>query len=485
MKLLKSILPPAILYSDSRNPEITGITMDSRQVSAAHNLFVAVRGTQTDGHLYIEKAIENGASVILCETPPENIPPEIIVVSSPDPAKTMGFMADAFYDNPSSKLKVIGVTGTNGKTTVATLLHQLFSFLGYRCGLLSTVSYHIADKVYPSTHTTPDAIRLHALLAEMVNAGCSYCFMEISSHAIDQNRHAGLQLQGAVFTNISHDHLDYHGNFRNYLYTKKRLFDELPIDAFALVNKDDKNAGVMVQNTRSSVYGYALKRMADFRARILEHDFSGMLLRINDRDAWFKLVGVFNAYNLLAVYGVAFLCGLEEDEIITAMTRLGSVQGRFEYLRNPDGVTAIVDYAHTPDALENVLQTINGIRSKNEELICVVGCGGDRDKEKRPLMAEVASRLSTRVILTTDNPRFEEPDAILKEMEAGIPVQHARKCITISDRENAIKTAIALSKAGDIILIAGKGHETYQEVKGVRHPFDDREIFIKNSSSKN
>ncbi|MCB9244900.1 MAG: UDP-N-acetylmuramoyl-L-alanyl-D-glutamate--2,6-diaminopimelate ligase [Flavobacteriales bacterium] len=484
MKRLRSIVPPGLKYEHSADPEIFGITMDSRQAGPNCNLFVAIRGTQTDGHLFIEKAIANGSNVILCEKRPDLTENGVIYLEVENPSVVMGQMASAFYDDPSTKLRVIGVTGTNGKTTVTTLLHQLFTLLGERCGLLSTVSYHIADKVYPSTHTTPDSIRLHAMLAEMVEAGCSYCFMEISSHAIDQNRHAGLHLEGAVFTNISHDHLDYHGTFRNYLYTKKRLFDELPLEAFALVNRDDKNASVMVQNCKAPVYGFALKRMADFRARILEHDFSGMQLRLNDKDAWFKLVGAFNAYNLLAVFGTAFLCGKEEDDIITAMTQLVSVQGRFEYLRNSDNVTAIVDYAHTPDALENVLQTINGIRSKNEELICVVGCGGDRDKEKRPIMAEVAARLSDRVILTTDNPRFEEPDSILKEMEQGVPVQYSRKAITINDRENAIKTAIALARPGDIILIAGKGHETYQEIKGIRHPFDDRQVFIKYSNPR-
>ena len=477
MKLLKDILPKGVETHGDLNVEVHGLTMDSRAAGAEINLFAAIKGTQVDGHDYIAKAVESGANVIIAEHKDESASEDVTWIISDNSAKTLGEVAAAFHDNPSAKLKVIGVTGTNGKTTVSSLLHNLFTLLGEQCGLLSTVEYIVGKKRIPSTHTTPDSIRLQAMLSEMVDAGCTYCFMEVSSHALQQERVAGLRFAGALFTNITHDHLDYHGTFRNYLYAKKLLFDCLDHAAFALVNRDDKNSSVLLQNCKASKYTYALKRPADFKARLLEHDFGGMLLELNGQEAWYKLVGTFNAYNLLAVYGAAFLCEFPEDEIITQMTRLESVEGRFQYIKSPDGITAIVDYAQTPDALENVLSTINTIRTNNEQLITVVGCGGDRDKEKRPLMARTALKNSTKVILTSDNPRFEDPKTILKEMEQGAEPQHFKKMLTIEDRENAIKTAISLAEQGDIILIAGKGHETYQEIEGVKHPFDDREIF--------
>jgi len=484
MKALKSILPANhVLIQGSLDTNVKGMTMDSRSANFDLNLFVAIRGTQSDGHSFISKSIENGANIIMGEEFPAGIDDSVTLIQVENSALALGHLASAFYDHPSGEIKVIGITGTNGKTTVSSLLHELFTSLGEHCGLLSTVEYIVGTERRTSTHTTPDAIRLQQMLREMVEDGCSYCFMEVSSHAIHQHRIAGLKFEGAVFTNISHDHLDYHKTFKEYLYTKKRLFDELPIESWALVNKDDKNGSVMSQGSKASVYRYALKRSADFKARILEHDFGGMLLHINESEAWFKLVGEFNAYNLLAVYGTAFLCEFDSDEIITQMTRLESVQGRFQYMRSPENVIGIVDYAHTPDALENVLSTINNIRSKNEELITVVGCGGDRDREKRPLMAKVACKLSTRVILTSDNPRNEDPNDILQEMQKGVEPQHFKKTLTIEDRENAIRTAISLANPGDIILIAGKGHETYQEIKGQRMPFDDREVFFQNTKN--
>lgn len=483
MRTLKDILPNDIEIRGDSDIAVNGLTMDSREASSELDLFAAIRGTQVDGHDFIDKAISNGARIIIAEHIEENAPEDVTWILTENSARTLGQIASAFYGNPSSRLKVIGVTGTNGKTTVSSLLHHLFTYLGEHCGLLSTVEYIVGTEHIPSTHTTPDSIRLQHMLSEMVESGCTYCFMEVSSHALHQERVAGLRFAGALFTNITHDHLDYHGTFKNYLYAKKLLFDGLDHDAFALVNRDDKNASVLLQNCKASKYSYALKRPADFKARLLEHDFGGMLLEINGKEAWYKLVGSFNAYNLLAVYGATFLCEFTEEEIITQMTRLGSVEGRFQYVKSPDGVTAIVDYAHTPDALENVLATINSIRTNNEQLITVVGCGGDRDKEKRPVMARTALQHSSRVIFTSDNPRFEDPKAILSDMEKGAEPQHFKKMLTIEDRENAIKTAISLANEGDIILIAGKGHETYQEIEGVRHPFDDREIFHRHTKT--
>lgn len=485
MKILKTILPQQLPYTVHGNNEVTinTLQLDSRATKPG-DAFVAIRGSLVDGHKYIASAIGLGAVCVVCEELPEEPNPDVTYVKVDDSSEALGQMASAFYDHPSTKLTLVGITGTNGKTTVATLLHKLYLTFGHRTGLLSTVVNKINDVDYPSTHTTPDAVNLNKLLAEMVEAGCEYCFMEVSSHAIHQRRIAGLRFQVAAFTNITHDHLDYHESFANYRDVKKRLFDDLPSDAFALVNKDDKNGLFMLQNSKATRYTYSLHSASDFKARIIEHDFSGMLLEIDGKEAWYHLVGKFNAYNLLTVYAIAFILGKEPDEIITALTSLSSVRGRFEYIKT-HGITAIVDYAHTPDALQNVLDTINAIRSKNEQLITVVGCGGNRDHDKRPIMAKVSTELSDRVILTSDNPRNENPEAILADMQTGVPPQHYKKVLKITNREEAIKTAISLAGPGDIVLIAGKGHETYQEIKGVRHPFDDREVFIKNATLMN
>ena len=385
-------------------------------------------------------------------------------------------MASKFYGEPSKELELVAVTGTNGKTSVATLLYKLFREFGHNVGLLSTVNNVINDEIIPSTHTTPDALAINELLAKMVDAGCSQCFMEASSHAIHQNRIKGLEFAGVVFTNLTHDHLDYHKTFDNYLKAKKQLFDEINDTAFALTNKDDKNGAVMLQNTSATRYSYSLQSMSDFKGKILEADFSGMLLDIDGEQAWFKVVGNFNAYNLLAVYGAAFLLGKDKHEIITHLSKLTSAKGRFDTVYSGNRITGIVDYAHTPDALKNVLETIKEIRTGNEQVITIVGCGGNRDAAKRPIMAEIACELSDKIILTSDNPRYENPEAILDEMQKGIPPVHFKKVLRISDRKEAIKTAVSLSSKGDIILVAGKGHETYQEIQGVKHPFDDKEI---------
>ncbi|MBI1307270.1 MAG: UDP-N-acetylmuramoyl-L-alanyl-D-glutamate--2,6-diaminopimelate ligase [Bacteroidetes bacterium] len=485
MKTLKSILENAFPYTvqGDENIGITGITIDSRQVKPGF-LFIAIRGTVTDGHQYIKTAVDLGAVAVCCEDA-SGITEGTSTVITNDSAIAAGHIASAFHDHPSRKLTMVGVTGTNGKTTVATLLHSLFTNLGNKCGLLSTVENIIGDTRIAATHTTPDAINLNALLDKMVEEGCNYCFMEVSSHAIHQHRITGLSFQLGIFTNITHDHLDYHKTFENYIKAKKAFFDHLDRDAFALVNKDDRNGMVMIQNCKASCFTYALHSQADFQARIIEHDLRGMLLKIGGQEAWFQLVGKFNAYNLLAVYGSAFLLGVPEDEIITELSKLKPVSGRFEYLRNDNGVIALIDYAHTPDALLNVLETINAIRSKNETLFTVVGCGGNRDHEKRPVMANVACVGSDRVILTSDNPRNENPEAILADMMTGVKAQDFKKVLKITDREEAIKTAISMANPNDIILIAGKGHETYQEIKGVRHPFDDRKVFSELSKKMN
>lgn len=456
---------------------IAGLTLDSRAVSEAF-LFAATRGVATDGHLYIAKAIELGATVILCEELPVDTS-QAVYVQVDDSAEALGRLASAYYDFPSQKIKLLGITGTNGKTSIATMLYQCFMNLGHRSGLLSTIKYSINGKDTVSTHTTPNSVRINELLAEMVAEGCEYAFMEVSSHALHQSRTAGLVFDGAIFSNITHDHLDYHTDFKEYLYTKKRLFDGLSADAFALTNKDDKNGKVMVQNSKATSYTYSLKSISDFKTKVIESDFDGMLLTIRNTEVWLRLVGQFNAYNVLAVYGAAFLLGKEHLDIVKALSAINSVDGRFQHIKYA-GVTAIVDYAHTPDALQNVVDTINAIRTTNEQLITVVGCGGDRDKEKRPVMARIACEASTRVILTSDNPRTEEPDTIIKEMMEGVQPQYFKKVLQITHREEAIKTAISLSEPGDVILVAGKGHETYQEVSGVRHPFDDKEILTKN-----
>ncbi len=453
---------------------LESICFDSRKVDN-HSLFVAVKGTQVDGHEFIDKAIDKGAVAILLEELPLEIQEDITYIKVKDSSSSLGLVATNFYDNPSEKLKLIAVTGTNGKTTVATLLHQLYLLMGKSVGLLSTIVNKIGDEEIISTHTTPDAIALNSLLAEMVDAGCEYCFMEASSHAIHQNRTVGLQFAGALFTNISHDHLDYHKTFDDYILAKKALFDGLSSDAFALVNKDDKHGITMLHHCKAEQKTYAVKSMAKFKCRILENQFEGLLLKIDGQEVWTKLVGKFNAYNLLAIYATAILLGEDKLQTLTALSTLGAVDGRFQLIRSEGGVVGIVDYAHTPDALKNVLQTIQDVKGSNKKLITIVGCGGDRDKKKRPLMAKMACELSNKVILTSDNPRTENPTNILLEMQFGIESHQFKKSLTIAERKEAIKTACNLADQGDIILIAGKGHEKYQEVNGIKHPFDDVE----------
>lgn len=473
------------LIQEIPNAEVIGnagitvlhLTYDSRMVGEG-SLFFAVKGTQVDGHKYITDVIEKGAAAIVCENLPETINNTVTYIKVNNTSEVMGLMAAEFYDHPSKKLKLTAITGTNGKTTVATLLFRLFRSFGHNVGLLSTVQNQINETVIPSTHTTPDSIRINELLEHMVEQGCEYAFMEASSHAIDQNRIKGLHYAGTVFTNITHDHLDYHVTFSNYINAKKKLFDDVNDDAFALTNKDDKNGLVMLQNTKATRYTYSLKAIADFKAKIIESDFTGMLLNIDEQEAWFRLVGNFNAYNILAVYGTAFLLGKEKLEIIQHLSNIESVKGRFEYVRSIDGVIAIIDYAHTPDALKNILDTINELRTQNEQLITVVGCGGNRDAAKRPVMADIASEHSTKVIFTSDNPRDENPENILDEMQKGVKPLHYKKTLRISDRKEAIKAAVASANKGDIILVAGKGHENYQEIKGVKHHFDDKETVL-------
>ena len=456
--------------------DITGICFDSRKVSAS-SMFIATVGTVADGHQFITSAIEKGASVIVCEKLPKKLDATVTYVVVDNSSRAMGLIAAAYYQHPSKKLKLVGVTGTNGKTTVATLLSNLFQELGYKVGLLSTVENKINNTVIPSTHTTPDSITINELLLDMIAANCDYCFMEVSSHATVQERIAGLSFTGGIFTNISHDHLDFHQTFEEYIKAKKYFFDQLPASAFALTNSDDKRGAVMLQNTKAHAKTYALQSMATFKAKIIENQFSGLFLNIDAEEVWFKMVGSFNAYNLLAVYATAMLLDQDKTRVLTILSTLSGAEGRFDYTIAPNGVIGIVDYAHTPDAIKNVLQTIANIRKGNETVIAIVGCGGDRDKTKRPIMAEVACKLSDKVILTSDNPRTEDPAAILKEMEAGVPISLKKKTITIQDRKEAIRTACHLAKSGDIILLAGKGHEKYQEINGVKFPFDDKQIF--------
>jgi UDP-N-acetylmuramoyl-L-alanyl-D-glutamate--2,6-diaminopimelate ligase len=454
---------------------ISGIQFDSRKVMAG-NLFFAVRGTTSDGHDFISTAIENGASAVVCEELPVNIWDGITFLVTGKSNIALGVMASRFYGNPSEKLKLIGVTGTNGKTTTVTLLHRLFFELGFGAGLISTINNKINQAELPATHTTPDPVQLNELLGRMVREGCEFCFMEVSSHAVDQQRIAGLTFAGGIFTNLTHDHLDYHKTFDAYLQAKKTFFDHLPANAFALVNKDDKNGRVMLQNTRATQYTYSLMAMADFRCKIIENQFHGIHLNMDGQEAWFKLIGTFNAYNLLSVYAAAVILGQDKTEVLTLLSRMEPVAGRFNYVMSADKITGIVDYAHTPDALKNVLETINEIRAHHEQLITVVGAGGNRDAAKRPVMAKIAASLSDRVILTSDNPRNEDPESILAEMRSGVEIHQAKKVLVIVNRLEAIKTAHALARPGDIILIAGKGHENYQEIKGTRHHFDDREV---------
>ena len=474
--ILTDILQNVILQKVVGNTEIqvNNIQFDSRKVEAG-NVFVATRGTASDGHQFIPMAIEKGAVAVVCEEIPEEINPAVAYVKVESSSDALGKMASAWYDFPSSKMILVGVTGTNGKTTIATLLYQLFRQLGHKSGLLSTVCNYVNDVAVEATHTTPDPIELNELLAQMVDGGCEYAFMEVSSHAVDQRRIAGLEFDGAIFTNITRDHIDYHLTFENYLKAKKRFFDDLSIEAFALTNADDKNGLVMLQNSKAKKYTYSLRGMADFKTRILEHGFEGMLLDMNDKEVNVSFIGKFNASNLSAVFGAAVLLGQDELDVLRVISSLHSVSGRFETLHAPAGYTAIVDYAHTPDALVNVITTINNILQGNGRLITVVGCGGNRDKGKRPMMAREAVADSWKAILTSDNPRFEDPQDILNDMIAGLdPVQKA-KSLTIVDRREAIKTACSLAQAGDVVLIAGKGHEDYQIIQGVKHHFDDRE----------
>ena len=474
MKLLKDILYKVsvnAVYGDT-NVKVAQVDFDSRKV-VKDSLFVAQKGISVDGHLYIDKAISFGATTIICEELPIHLEANITFIQVEDSNKTLAIIASNFYDNPSSKLKLIGVTGTNGKTTVASLLYQLLKKSGYKTGLLSTVQILVDTTVFNATHTTPDSVTINSYLHQMVLLGVDYCFMEVSSHGIHQKRTEGLEFAGGIFTNLSHDHLDYHVSFASYRDVKKSFFDSLPKTAFALTNLDDKNGNVMLQNTKARKRTYALKTLADYKAKIIEKSFSGTLISINDTEFWTKLIGNFNAYNLAAIIGVAYELGLEKIEILTIISQLESVSGRFEHLVSDNGVIAIVDYAHTPDALKNVLETINNIRTNNEKLITVIGCGGDRDKTKRPKMAHIASQLSTQAIFTSDNPRTENPETILEEMEEGVSAENLKKIITISDRRQAIKTACKFSETGDILLIAGKGHENYQEISGERFHFDD------------
>ncbi|WP_452218930.1 UDP-N-acetylmuramoyl-L-alanyl-D-glutamate--2,6-diaminopimelate ligase [Lacinutrix undariae] len=452
--------------------KINAIEFDSRRV-AAHTVFVAIKGTVVDGHNYIETAISSGASVIVCEQNPEVLKDGITYIEVEDASRALAFMAANFYGNPSENLKLVGVTGTNGKTTVSTLLYQQFKKAGYKVGLLSTVKIMIDDKEFKTYHTTPDSLTINKYLSEMNAAGVEFCFMEVSSHGIHQNRTEGLHFEGGIFTNLSHDHLDYHSSFAEYRDVKKRFFDQLPKTAFALVNSDDKNGAIMLQNTKAKTYTYALKTYANYKAQILENQFGGLLLKLNDHEVWSRLIGTFNAYNLLAIYATAELLGLENVENLRLISELESVSGRFQYIVSDKKITAIVDYAHTPDALKNVLETINAIRTKNEALITVVGCGGDRDTTKRPKMGHIASALSTKVIFTSDNPRSETPETIIEAIEKGVEPQNFNKILSITNRLQAIKTACQLAQPNDIILIAGKGHENYQEINGERFDFDD------------
>ncbi|MCL6294148.1 UDP-N-acetylmuramoyl-L-alanyl-D-glutamate--2,6-diaminopimelate ligase [Jejuia spongiicola] len=477
MMILKDILYKVTLNAvvGSTGVSINNIHFDSRNIKKA-DLFVAIKGNVVDGHKFIDVAIKNGAIAIICETLPDNLIDGITYVEVDNSNSALAIMASNFYDAPSENLKLVGVTGTNGKTTVASLLSQLFKKAGYKVGLLSTVKILVDNKVYKATHTTPDSLTINKYLKEMNDAGVEFCFMEVSSHGIHQNRIEGLCFEGGIFTNLSHDHLDYHNTFSEYRDVKKTFFDTLSSKAFALVNTDDKNGLVMLQNTQAKKYTYALKGYADYKAQILENQFGGLLLKVNDSEVWTRLIGNFNAYNVLAIYATAELLGLEKVEILRLISELESVSGRFQYIISDEKITAIVDYAHTPDALKNVLETINSIRTKNEELITVVGCGGDRDKTKRPKMGHIASALSTKVIFTSDNPRSEAPEVILEDIEKGVEPQNFKKIVTISDRKQAIKTACQLAQPNDIILIAGKGHETYQEIKGQRFDFDDYKI---------
>ena len=458
---------------------ISEIVFDSRKITK-DCLFIAIKGTQSDGHQYISQCIEDGATAIICEELPENIKPEITYIQVKDSNIALGKTASLFFNHPSKKLKLIGVTGTNGKTTIATLLYQLFKKLGYKTGLLSTVENYIDETVIQATHTTPDAVQINKLMSEMVNANCDYCFMEVSSHAIVQNRIAGLDFDAGIFTNITHDHLDYHKTFKEYIRAKKLFFDNLKKDAFTIINKDDKNGMVMAQNTAAKIYTYSMLEIADYKSKVLEKHFDGTLIKLNQKEIWSQLIGDFNVYNLTAIIATAIELGIDESEVLTQASTLQAVNGRFETIKGENGSIAIVDYAHTPDALLNILNTINKLKEDNQKIITVVGAGGNRDKSKRPEMAKIAATQSTQLILTSDNPRDEEPEKILDDMEEGLDIVDKKKMLRISNRKEAIKTACRLATKNDIILVAGKGHETYQEIKGVKHHFDDKEIIREN-----
>ncbi|WP_158729586.1 MULTISPECIES: UDP-N-acetylmuramoyl-L-alanyl-D-glutamate--2,6-diaminopimelate ligase [unclassified Flavobacterium] len=477
MKVLKDILYKVAIDSVTGLTDIpvNKIEFDSRKILNG-DMFVAIHGTVSNGHDYIDKVIQQGATAIVCQILPAELTPGVTYIKVQDTNAALACMAANFYESPSQKLKLVGITGTNGKTTIASLLYQLFINAGYKVGLLSTVKIMVNEKEYKATHTTPDSLTINHYLNEMIESGVEYCFMEVSSHGIHQKRTEGLHFTGGVFTNLSHDHLDYHPTFAEYRDVKKAFFDSLPKTGFALTNADDKNGSVMLQNTVATKKTYALKTYADYKAQILENQLSGLLLKINGHEVWVKLIGDFNAYNLLAIYGTAIELGLDSLEVLRLLSNLESVSGRFQYIVSNSNVTAIVDYAHTPDALENVLKTINTIRTQNEQLITVVGCGGDRDKAKRPVMADIAASLSDKAIFTSDNPRSEDPLEIISEMEKGVAPHHFKKTISITDRMQAIKTACQLAQPNDILLVAGKGHETYQEVNGVRHDFDDMKI---------
>lgn len=456
--------------------QIKNVVFDSRQ-AGADDLFIAVKGTRSDGHQFIPQVISKGVKAIVCEEEPETFLPGISWVITDNSSEALGIIASAYYGNPSARFRLVGVTGTNGKTTTATLLWKLFRSLGYKAGLLSTVCNYVDGREVPSTHTTPDQLQINELFAEMLSEGCTYCFMEVSSHASDQNRIAGLTFAGAIFTNITHDHLDYHKTFDNYLAAKKKFFDRLPASAFGLVNRDDRNGLVMLQNTAALKRSFALKSLADFNAKIIESTIDGMQLRIGNDDVWTHLKGEFNAYNFLGVYGAAVLLGEPKDKVLEAMSALHEVRGRFETLKSDNNITGIVDYAHTPDALDNVLKTIQEIRGQSgAQIITVAGAGGDRDRTKRPLMGKIVGRMSDRVILTSDNPRSEDPEKILEELKAGVNITDQSRVLCLVNRKEAIRTAVMMAKPGDIILVAGKGHETYQEIAGVKHHFDDMEV---------
>jgi UDP-N-acetylmuramoyl-L-alanyl-D-glutamate--2,6-diaminopimelate ligase len=476
MKTVKDLIGniEIISISGSTAAKVEKIEFDSRNVTSG-TLFVAVKGTKTDGHKYIGSAVASGAVAVICENMPDYLSQNVCWIRTDDPAKALGIVASEFYGNPSASLKLTGVTGTNGKTTIATVLYRMFTGLGYKCGLFSTVCNYVVDRELPATHTTPDPVVLNRTLAEMVEAGCDYAFMEVSSHAIDQKRIAGLKYAGGIFTNLTHDHLDYHKTFENYLNAKKAFFDSLPSEAFALVNTDDRHGKVMVQNCNARKYTFSVHGNADFRCSVIEEDFGGMQLRIQGEEVWTRFTGDFNASNLLAVYAASEILGAAKKEILTVLSNLKPVPGRLEAVESPGKISGIVDYAHTPDALVNVLETLNKIRGGDRRLITVVGAGGDRDRTKRPKMAQICAEGSSKVILTSDNPRTEDPEKILNDMEAGITPELRSKVLRITNRKEAIKTAVMLANEGDVVLVAGKGHEPYQEINGVRHHFDDRE----------